>query len=110
MTTYMATCLSRGWMPLRWLGAEPIQTGGAPALDDFEAPHPAVHGRSHFAKRRRASRVHTIQLPDTGVLVLSQYVEEGCVIDLLVERAGVVGYLLKDRVFEVERFARPSDA
>jgi DNA-binding NarL/FixJ family response regulator len=44
------------------------------------------------------------ELPGTGVLVLSQYVEEGYVMDLLGDRPEGVGYLLKDRVAEVERF------
>jgi DNA-binding NarL/FixJ family response regulator len=44
------------------------------------------------------------RLPDTGVLVLSQYVEEGYALDLVGDSAGGVGYLLKDRVADVERF------
>jgi DNA-binding NarL/FixJ family response regulator len=44
------------------------------------------------------------ELPDTGVLVLSQYVEEGYALDLVGDSAGGVGYLLKDRVADVERF------
>src|ERR687883_766591 len=43
-------------------------------------------------------------LPETGVLVLSQYVEEGYALDLLGESAERTGYLLKDRVADVERF------
>ncbi|HEU0019994.1 MAG TPA: response regulator transcription factor [Thermoleophilaceae bacterium] len=43
--------------------------------------------------------------PETAVLVLSQYVEEGYALDLAGEGAGGVGYLLKDRVADVERFA-----
>src|SRR5262245_14818017 len=42
--------------------------------------------------------------PGTGVLVLSQYVEEGYALDLVGDAAGGVGYLLKDRVADVERF------
>ena len=42
--------------------------------------------------------------PNTGVLVLSQYVEEGYALDLVGDSAGGVGYLLKDRVADVERF------
>ncbi len=42
--------------------------------------------------------------PDTGVLVLSQYVEEGYALELVGDAAGGVGYLLKDRVADVERF------
>jgi DNA-binding NarL/FixJ family response regulator len=44
------------------------------------------------------------RLPGTGVLVLSQYVEEGYALDLLGESAERTGYLLKDRVADVERF------
>jgi DNA-binding NarL/FixJ family response regulator len=43
-------------------------------------------------------------LPGTGVLVLSQYVEEGYALDLVGDRAEGTGYLLKDRVAEVDRF------
>jgi DNA-binding NarL/FixJ family response regulator len=43
-------------------------------------------------------------LPGTGVLVLSQYVEEGYALDLVGEGADGTGYLLKDRVADVERF------
>ena len=52
----------------------------------------------------RAAHVIREELPDTGVLVLSQYVEEGYAMDLLSESAEGVGYLLKDRVADVERF------
>jgi DNA-binding NarL/FixJ family response regulator len=38
------------------------------------------------------------------VLVLSQYIEEGYALELLSENAEGVGYLLKDRVADVERF------
>jgi DNA-binding NarL/FixJ family response regulator len=41
----------------------------------------------------------------TGVLVLSQYVEPGYAMDLLAESAEGVGYLLKDRVADIEEFA-----
>ena len=41
----------------------------------------------------------------TGVLVLSQYVEPGYAMELLSESAESVGYLLKDRVADVEEFA-----
>jgi DNA-binding NarL/FixJ family response regulator len=42
--------------------------------------------------------------PATAVLVLSQYVEEGYAVDLVTEGGGGVGYLLKDRVADVDRF------
>jgi DNA-binding NarL/FixJ family response regulator/class 3 adenylate cyclase len=41
----------------------------------------------------------------TGVLVLSQYVEPGYAMELLSESAEGVGYLLKDRVADIEEFA-----
>jgi DNA-binding NarL/FixJ family response regulator len=42
--------------------------------------------------------------PDTGVLVLSQYYEERYALDLIGERAEGVGYLLKERVGDVQTF------
>lgn len=44
------------------------------------------------------------RLPETGVLVLSQYVEEGYAVDLVADHAEGTGYLLKDRVADVDRF------
>jgi DNA-binding NarL/FixJ family response regulator len=44
------------------------------------------------------------ELPSTGVLILSQYVEEYYVTQLMSGGTEGVGYLLKDRVAEVERF------
>ena len=44
------------------------------------------------------------ELPGTGVLVLSQYVEDHYVTTLLEGGADGVGYLLKDRIGDVERF------
>lgn len=41
-------------------------------------------------------------LPGTGVLVLSQYVEESYARDLLADGRGGVGYLLKDRVQDLD--------
>jgi DNA-binding NarL/FixJ family response regulator len=42
--------------------------------------------------------------PETGVLVLSQYYEERYALDLIGERADGVGYLLKERVGDLETF------
>jgi DNA-binding NarL/FixJ family response regulator len=44
------------------------------------------------------------RLPDTGVLVLSQYYDESYALDLIGDSAEGVGYLLKERVGEVEVF------
>ncbi|MFD3514024.1 response regulator [Streptomyces sp. NPDC058657] len=42
--------------------------------------------------------------PGVGVLVLSQYVEKRYATELLTDDAGGVGYLLKDRVVQVDEF------
>jgi DNA-binding NarL/FixJ family response regulator len=42
--------------------------------------------------------------PSVGVLVLSQYVELGLALKLLADSADGVGYLLKDRITDVEEF------
>jgi DNA-binding NarL/FixJ family response regulator len=44
------------------------------------------------------------RFPQTGVLVLSQYIEESYALELLSENAEGVGYLLKDRVADLDRF------
>ena len=44
------------------------------------------------------------QVPGLPVLVLSQYVEQLYARELLADRAGGVGYLLKDRVFNDDQF------
>jgi DNA-binding NarL/FixJ family response regulator len=44
------------------------------------------------------------RLPETGVLLLSQYVEEGYALELVGDSKGGTGYLLKDRVADVDAF------
>jgi DNA-binding NarL/FixJ family response regulator/class 3 adenylate cyclase len=53
----------------------------------------------------RAAKQIRERWPDTGVLVLSQYVEPTYAMELLGENAEGVGYLLKDRVSDVDEFA-----
>jgi DNA-binding NarL/FixJ family response regulator/class 3 adenylate cyclase len=53
----------------------------------------------------RAAKQIRERHPDTGVLVLSQYVEPGYAMELLSESAESVGYLLKDRVADIGEFA-----
>ena len=53
----------------------------------------------------RAAKAIREKHPATGVLVLSQYVEPGYAMELLSESAESVGYLLKDRVADVDEFA-----
>jgi DNA-binding NarL/FixJ family response regulator len=52
----------------------------------------------------RAAREIRASLPQVGILVLSQYVDEHYALALLSEGADGVGYLLKDRVGEIDRF------
>jgi DNA-binding NarL/FixJ family response regulator/class 3 adenylate cyclase len=53
----------------------------------------------------RAAQEIRATYPDVGVLVLSQYVEPAYAMELLAESAEGVGYLLKDRVADVDEFA-----
>jgi DNA-binding NarL/FixJ family response regulator len=52
----------------------------------------------------RAARAIRAESSDVGVLVLSQYLEEAYAEDLLGEGTEGVGYLLKDRVADTDRF------
>jgi DNA-binding NarL/FixJ family response regulator len=59
---------------------------------------------SHTDEGLRAAIEARQRVPAAPILVLSQYVEESYATDLLADKAGAVGYLLKDRVVEVEEF------
>ena len=52
----------------------------------------------------QAAKKIRVDYPDTGVLVLSQYLEDSYALDLVADSAEGVGYLLKDRVAEIDRF------
>jgi DNA-binding NarL/FixJ family response regulator/class 3 adenylate cyclase len=52
----------------------------------------------------QAARQIREQYPGTGVLVLSQYLETAYALELLSESAEGVGYLLKDRVADIDTF------
>ncbi|MEU3460260.1 response regulator transcription factor [Streptomyces sp. NPDC006733] len=52
----------------------------------------------------RAALMIRRQWPDTAVLLLSQFVEERYAADLLSAHGGGIGYLLKQRVADVEEF------
>ncbi|HET9740572.1 MAG TPA: response regulator transcription factor [Solirubrobacteraceae bacterium] len=53
----------------------------------------------------RAAAIIRSELPQTGVVVLSQYVKQSYAIQLLEESTTGVGYLLKDRIMEPRGFA-----
>jgi DNA-binding NarL/FixJ family response regulator len=60
---------------------------------------------THTDEGLRAAQEIRHDHPGIGVLVLSQYVESGYALELLQGSAEGVGYLLKDRVSDVEDFA-----
>jgi DNA-binding NarL/FixJ family response regulator len=60
---------------------------------------------THTDEGLRAARTIRAELPGTGVLVLSQYLEEPYAFELLGDNAEGVGYLLKDRVGDPRGFA-----
>jgi DNA-binding NarL/FixJ family response regulator len=59
---------------------------------------------THTDEGLRAAVEIRDRFPDTGVLVLSQYIEESYAMELLSDNAEGVGYLLKDRVADLDRF------
>jgi DNA-binding NarL/FixJ family response regulator len=85
--------------------------GDGPSLVDAIATHrpdvsivdvrmPPTHTDEGLRAAVEARRL----VPGSPVLVLSQYVEVSYAEDLLADRVGAVGYLLKDRVSQVAEF------
>jgi DNA-binding NarL/FixJ family response regulator len=69
-------------------------------LTDIRMPPTGTDEGIRAAKQIRAEH------PSIGVVVLSQFVEEEYAYDLLKEGAGGLGYLLKERVADVEEVVR----
>jgi DNA-binding NarL/FixJ family response regulator len=69
------------------------------AVVDIRMPPTHTDEGLHAAREIRSKH------PDVGVLVLSQYIEPAYAMDLLAESAEGVGYLLKDRISDVDEFA-----
>jgi DNA-binding NarL/FixJ family response regulator len=69
-------------------------------LTDIRMPPTGTDEGIRAAKQIRAEH------PDIGVVVLSQFVEEEYAYDLLKEGAGGLGYLLKERVADVDEVVR----
>jgi DNA-binding NarL/FixJ family response regulator len=59
---------------------------------------------THTDEGLKAALIIRSELPGTAVLVLSQYVEREYAAELLAENAEGVGYLLKERVADLDRF------
>ena len=100
---------------IRLLGANGIEV--VDAVGDAEAALVAVERHqpdlalldvrmppSHTDEGIRAALVIRAQWPDVALLILSQYVEERYAADLLASTTSSVGYLLKDRVADVDEF------
>jgi len=79
------------------LAAVPVHKPDAVIVDVRMPP-------SHTDEGIRAALVIRRQWPEVAVLVLSQYVEERYAADLLSANTSSVGYLLKDRVADVDEF------
>jgi DNA-binding NarL/FixJ family response regulator len=69
-------------------------------LTDIRMPPTGTNEGIEAAKRIRS--LH----PEMGVVVLSQYADEGYAYDLLKDGAGGFGYLLKERVADIEELER----
>jgi DNA-binding NarL/FixJ family response regulator len=69
-------------------------------LTDIRMPPSFTTEGIDVAKRIRAA------YPGTGVVVLSQYVEPQYAVDLFAEGVGGLGYLLKERVRDVDELVR----
>jgi len=67
-------------------------------VTDIQMPPDSTDDGIRAAKRIRQ------ELPDVSVLVLSQFLEARYALDLVGERAAGVGYLLKDRVGDLDVF------
>jgi DNA-binding NarL/FixJ family response regulator len=52
----------------------------------------------------RAAKTVRELAPDTAVLIVSQYIEHAYATELLADGRGGIGYLLKDRIMEVDAF------
>lgn len=69
-------------------------------LTDIRMPPTNTNEGIEAAKRIRA------EFPGTGVVVLSQYVEEDYAFELLSDGVSGLGYLLKERVSEIDEVVR----
>src|SRR4029078_4919048 len=61
---------------------------------------------THTDEGLRAAHQLRARHPGIGILILSQYVEVGIATRLLAEDPESLGYVLKDRVADVDEFAR----
>ncbi|MBF6298804.1 response regulator transcription factor [Nocardia amamiensis] len=80
-------------------------THGTPDLVIVDVRMPPTHS----AEGLEAARTLKARYPQLGVLVLSQYVEQHNAIELITAGKGGIGYLLKDRVADIDAFLADLD-
>jgi DNA-binding NarL/FixJ family response regulator len=98
---------------LRRAGFEVVAETGAPpellAAVDAHRPDIAIVDvrmpPTHTEEGLEAAREIRARHPDTAIVILSQHVEVGIAMRVLVESPGRLGYLLKDRVTDLDDFA-----
>jgi len=98
---------------LREIGFDVVGQAGTAEefLHDVQAQHPDVTivdirmPPTFTDEGLRAAQQVRAQHPEIGVLVLSQYVEPEYAMELLADNAEGVGYLLKERVSNIDDFA-----
>jgi DNA-binding NarL/FixJ family response regulator len=77
-----------------------IVNGHIPDLAIVDIRMPPTHTTEGLAAARQVRAEH----PGVAVLILSQHIETGEVVDLVRDGGGGFGYLLKDRVRDVDAF------
>ncbi|MDA0183808.1 response regulator transcription factor [Solirubrobacter phytolaccae] len=89
--------------------AEAADGDEAVALVDAHMPDIAIVDirmpPTHTDEGLRAAHAIRARHPDVAIVILSQHVEAGIAMRLLAETPQRLGYLLKDRVTEIEEFA-----
>jgi DNA-binding NarL/FixJ family response regulator len=73
----------------------------SPDLALIDVRMPPTHTEEGLIAARAVRERH----PDVGIVILSQHVEAGIAMRLLAEEPAGLGYLLKDRVTDIEEFA-----
>jgi DNA-binding NarL/FixJ family response regulator len=81
-------------------GVVRLVNGHKPDLAIVDIRMPPTHTTEGLQAARRIRSEH----PGVGILILSQHLETGEVVDLVRDGGGGFGYLLKDRVLDVDAF------
>jgi DNA-binding NarL/FixJ family response regulator len=85
--------------------AEPLLAAVAEHAPDVvivDVRMPPTHTDEGIVAAREVRAAH----PDVGIVVLSQHVEAGIAMRLLAETPDGLGYVLKDRVIDIDEFSR----